>query len=292
MRPFDRTLTCLAVVTATFAASRGVRKKSLSKSGAMAAWIVGVLSVGSGLRGYVLLFFYQIASTATKYRKEWKEGLDATAAEGSIRGPSQVLACSALAIFLTLLHVVLVGEEQPIDFQQNYLAASLTCAILAHHACCLADTLASELGILATDPPFLVTKPWLRVPPGTNGGITLWGTFMSIVGGALMGLGTATMDWCSGINPIKWIPLVIMGTLSGFMGSLVDSLLGATFQATFINPENHAVYHKALAANFKHISGWDVLTNVQVNLVSIIVTSAIGGGILGPLIFDNKLPYY
>jgi uncharacterized protein (TIGR00297 family) len=288
MKPFlDPTLISLALLTATLAVVRGVRKKSLSPSGATVAWVVGVVSVGSGLRGFVLLFFYQIASIATKYRKEWKERLDATATEGSIRGPSQVLACSVIAIILTLLHVILVGEEQPIDFQQNYLAASLTCAILAHHACCLADTLASELGILATTPPVLITKPWLTVPPGTNGGVTLWGTFMSLVGGALMGLGTASMDCCSGIKPVKWIPLIILGTLSGFIGSLADSILGAIFQVTFIDPESHAIYHKAHEINFKHVSGWDVLTNVQVNLVSIIITTAIGGGILGPWFFLN-----
>jgi hypothetical protein len=52
------------------------------------------------------------------------------------------------------------------------LASQLTCAIIAHHATCLADTLASELGILSKNPPFLITQPWKRVPSGTNGGKT------------------------------------------------------------------------------------------------------------------------
>lgn len=43
-----------------------------------------------------------------------------------------------------------------------------------HFGCCLGDTLASELGILSTHPPILLTT--LRpVPPGTNGGLSLAG---------------------------------------------------------------------------------------------------------------------
>jgi uncharacterized membrane protein len=60
MQPFGLPLSCIAFSIATLMAWRGMRKKSLSKSGAIAAWCVGFLSVGSGLRGFVLLVFYQV----------------------------------------------------------------------------------------------------------------------------------------------------------------------------------------------------------------------------------------
>lgn len=287
MKPFGLVAVCLATFVPTFAVVRSLKKKTLSKSGAVAAWVVGFIMVGSGLRGFVLLLFYQIASSATKYKKEWKERQDATAALGSVRGPAQVLACSVVAVTLTIVHVLLVGDEKAIDFQKDYLAASFTCAILAHHATCLADTLASELGILNQSPPVLITQPWRIVPPGTNGGVTVLGTVMSVIGGALMGLGTAWMDWCSGITPVPTTKLFMLGSLCGLVGSWIDSILGATLQATYQNPEDRAIHHDASGPNYKHICGMNLLTNVQVNLFSICITTVVGGWVFGPWIFQS-----
>lgn len=288
MKPFGLVAMSLATSVPTLAVLRSLKKNTLSKPGAIAAWIVGFIMVGSGLRGFVLLLFYQIASAATKYKKDWKERQDATAAQGSVRGPTQVLACSAVAVILTALHVWLVGHETAIDFQQDYLAASLTCAVLAHHATCLADTLASELGILNQSPPVLITQPWRIVPPGSNGGVTVLGTIMSVIGGACMGLGTAWMDWCSGITPVPTMNLLMLGTLCGLVGSLVDSILGATLQATYQNPDDRTIHHQASQPSYKHICGIDLLTNVQVNLVSICITTLLGGWVFGPRIFQRN----
>lgn len=286
LQPFGLVASTLALSIATLIALRGAKKKSLSKSGAIAAWLVGFLSVGSGLRGFVLLFFYQIGSSATKYKKAIKEQRDATASEGSVRGPPQVFACSIISVLLSLLHVYYFGAERAIDFVDDSLPSALTCAILAHHSTCLADTLASELGILATSPPILIVQPWKKVPPGTNGGITLWGTLWSALGGTMMGFGTLLMDVLSGISPIQPLRLLLLGTLCGILGSVLDSLLGATLQATYWDPDNKMVHHQeASNLSFKHVCGRNLLTNVQVNLVSVAVTTYLGGWVLGPIVF-------
>ena len=53
----------------------------------------------------------------------------------------------------------------------------LTLSYLVFFACCVGDTCASDPGILSKSLPRLVTKPWKKVPPGTNGGV--WLCFLS-----------------------------------------------------------------------------------------------------------------
>ena len=65
--------------------------------------------------------------------------------------------------------------------------------VLGMYAAVAADTFSSELGILAEEMPVLITdvgglmrrRP-MRVPRGTNGGVTLWGLLMGLGGAACM----------------------------------------------------------------------------------------------------------
>ena len=95
----------------------------------------------------------------------------------------------------------------------------------SHFACCLGDTLASELGILSKSPPILITtfKP---VPPGTNGGMSVLGTAASLTGGFVMGLTLATtLAIENAVCRQNWVaellPLLLWGTAAGGLGSLV-----------------------------------------------------------------------
>lgn len=93
-----------------------------------------------------------------------------------------------------------------------------------------ADTLASELGILSPSAPvyLLTLRP---VPPGTNGGVSLYGLIASIVGGLLIG-GVMVADLlveragCRADSGFA-VDLIIFGVLSGFLGSLVSGAAGA-----------------------------------------------------------------
>lgn len=284
MIPFSSTAILLGAFVATSLARRGMKRKSLSQSGAIAAWFVGFLSVVTGLRGFVLLFFYQIGTWATKYKKSLKEQKDSTASEGAARGASQVLSCSLIAIALSLVRSKCCGQEEPVNFEMDPLAASLTCAILAHHSCCLADTLASELGILSVQSPLMITQPWRRVPPGTNGGVTMMGFLWSCVGGLLMGLSQILMDRLSGLTPLNVVFTLVYGSVCGLVGSILDSILGATIQATYYDADTKRVYHAGVdrPKTAKIVSGIDILNNEQVNLVSVAITTALGGWVIGP----------
>ena len=94
-----------------------------------------------------------------------------------------------------------------------------------HFACCMGDTLASELGILSSTPPILLTT-FRTVPPGTNGALSLLGTAASVGGGMAMGW---TM-WaalsvenaaCRDQTGDLFLLLLGWGAVAGGLGSLV-----------------------------------------------------------------------
>ena len=58
------------------------------------------------------LFYSKIGTMATKYKKEYKVTKDGDAGKSSVRGPSQVLACSAIAVACSLYHAICYGEEK------------------------------------------------------------------------------------------------------------------------------------------------------------------------------------
>ncbi|KAL3893864.1 MAG: hypothetical protein SGARI_007923 [Bacillariaceae sp.] len=250
---------------------------------------------------------------ATKYKKEYKATIDGTIAsnQGSTtRGVGQVLACSLLATLLSQWHAFACGAERTIEFasddesakttENDLLASQLTCAIIAHHATCLADTLASELGILNKSPPFLITQPWKRVPSGTNGGVSLLGFVWSALGGPSIIKNKIILDAFSGILASsdsntgsnnsaleQATRIMIFATCCGLLGSILDSLLGATMQQSYFDPDTKMVYQEEdqKPEKAKLVSGVNLLTNELVNVVSVALTCILGGWVVGPLVF-------
>jgi len=259
------------------------------------------------------------------------------------RGPKQVLAASALATLLSLLRACYFGRERPVDFLCHPKESRYALAVLAHHAASLADTWAGELGMAvptststtaATSQVRLITN-WNRsVPKGTNGGITVGGTTWSLIGGAVMGFLLVVVDFASG-NLIVAVAvpqtpetntttnttttsalhhalkIVGYGAVCGLVGSAVDSLLGATLQATYYDPltkrvvdsnknnkdgvvrdgsecadDDHETKNNN-RCNYEHVCGIDWLSNEQVNFVSVALTTFWGGWVLGPWWFGG-----
>lgn len=119
----------------------------------------------------------------------------------------------------------------------------LVVGIIANYAAVAADTFSSELGILSTGQPRLITSPTLRkVPRGTNGGVTLLGLGAGLLGSMI--IVTASMLFLPSCNEesahkpaggAPWTTLErrkFMGfmVLWGALGSVLDSFLGGLFQ--------------------------------------------------------------
>ena len=71
-------------------------------------------------------------------------------------------------------------------------------------------------------------------------------------------------------------PMIFVGLVSGVLGSVVDSLLGANLQATYYDFDRKQIVKRgkfnADNANVKIIQGIDILSNEAVNFYSITIT--------------------
>ncbi|KIK38176.1 hypothetical protein CY34DRAFT_406067 [Suillus luteus UH-Slu-Lm8-n1] len=300
---------------ATLLSVHGLRSRSLSFSGAVTAFVVGFSILAAPVRtmGVTLIVFYLIGSRATKYGKKQKAQLEDDYQDAGYRSGAQVL-CNSFTVLLAsgiwclafapdvlpwslvkpyihsgsaLLDGVPYGDGQwcPLDATvSSGLSRALMLVALGHFACCLGDTLASELGILSSRPPILITT-LKTVPPGTNGGVSLGGTLASLFGGLSMGV---TMFISFVVENAhcrsSWMTilpsLVFWGSVAGAGGSLLDSFLGATLQRTRYSVDKKLILtgHQAepdrgRKDTVKVISGLNLLTNNQVNLLSSIGTA-------------------
>eukprot|EP00750_Incisomonas_marina_P012117 INCI16580.2.p1 GENE.INCI16580.2~~INCI16580.2.p1 ORF type:complete len:236 (-),score=33.33 INCI16580.2:284-991(-) len=225
----------VAAAVATVVAKRGVKKKSLSVAGARAAFAVGFVSLALSYRfGLTLIAFYYTSSRLTKWRAEEKQKLEADFEKESQRGVAQVLSSSIVGCVIAACYAAHAGADAALSFRDDWLGAWLLAAYLGHYACCAGDTWASEVGILDTcGLPRLALAPWRSVPKGTNGGMSVVGTAASLAGGLFMGFSFALLgSLFVGAEAFQLGPLVCIGGFAGFVGSLLDSMLGQLFQAS------------------------------------------------------------
>ncbi len=111
------------------------------------------------------------------------------------------------------------------------------CASGAALAASLADSMASELGILSKSAPRDICT-LKKVQPGISGGVSALGLAMSAMGAAIIGA------ICFGQGKGMVFALVI--TISGFLAALVDSALGSAMQAKYRCPVCGALTEKKI----------------------------------------------
>lgn len=236
---------------------------SLSRSGAIAAAMVGTLTFGVGgpLPAVLLLLFFFSSSGLSRLGGARKRAVAAAFSKGGRRDHGQVLANGALAALLSVGFGLTGGA---------LWLAGLAGALAAVNA----DTWATELGVLARQDPRRITTGE-RVPAGTSGAVSLPGVLAALGGGLWIGLPAGLA---------RGEPALI-GVLmaAGLAGSLFDSLLGATVQAIYTCPacrketERHPI-HGCGAATVP-LRGWRWLDNDGVNFGASLVGALFGAGL-------------
>jgi len=233
------------------------RARSLSRSGAYAAILVGTLIFGLGgwQWAIILLTFFVSSSALTRLFGKRKAALNEEFEKGGQRDAAQVLANGAVASLFAGLHFFFPATAWP------WLAFSASMAAVN------ADTWATELGVLNPVPPRLITNG-KSVDRGTSGAISFYGTFSVLTGAALIAILAIVLNPYNHSSLITYYFLLV--TLAGITGALFDSLLGATVQAIYRCPrcdketERHPVHTCEMET--VQIRGWKWLNNDMVNL--------------------------
>ncbi|TKA82375.1 hypothetical protein B0A55_01399 [Friedmanniomyces simplex] len=245
---------------------------------------------------WLLILFFLLGTVVTRIGHKAKARITQSATdtgeggEGA-RTSAQVFANSGTACVLILLHVWLLNSTPftsstlPLSPGPYFpvLESALPVGVVAQYAAVAADTFSSELGILAKSQPFLITAPWKKVPPGTNGGVTFDGLLYGGLGSVLL-VQTAALA-------LKFLPpYIILAPPTaalligmGLLGSVIDSLLGAVVQATVTDKGTGRVVEGAGGQRVKVGGervqmGWDLLTNNGVNFAMAALTSVIAMG--------------
>jgi uncharacterized protein (TIGR00297 family) len=198
-----------AGITVCFALlARAVR--GVSSSGAVGGGLACLaLFVGAGRGAFAVLtalFAVTWVSTRLGYRRKQELGL-AERREG--RNATQVLANLAVAAACALVFAA--------SGNRAWILAAV--AALAEAA---TDTVASEIGQSRRREAWMITTG-KRVPAGTDGGVTPSGTLAGLAAGMVIAALAAVCGLVA--RREMWIAVV-----AGFVGMLLDSLMGATIQ--------------------------------------------------------------
>lgn len=245
----------IAVPVTLLLVARAYTNKSLTPAGIVAAVVTAICHAVHpwNLPFALLVVFFLIGSRVTHVKEAEKARLTLSS-KGTSGGEGprthvQVLANSAVASVLCLLHAyqlsqrpnVLAGDDVGTTCF-NWRGDLLIIGIIANYAAVAADTFSSELGILSSEEPVLITT-MRKVPRGTNGAVTMWGLMAGAAGSmAIMTTTVIFLPLCEGEmagqaggyewsgndkHNLLWF-LAIWGTL----GSVLDSFLGARFQSS------------------------------------------------------------
>ncbi len=180
--------------------------------------VVGMITFGfAGVWAAAALIFFFVSSSIIT-RKKRPNGVDAGKVplrsvdpyHNSRRDGYQVWANGFWVAVFALLWF---------QFEQIYFMMAIFGAI----ATATADTWATELGAREEGRTRLITT-FKKVPPGTDGGISLKGTFAAILGSCALASLLLVMPEQVELN------IVITVAAAGLLGSIADSYLGAYFQ--------------------------------------------------------------
>ncbi len=259
---FNITSLIIGTISSFFICFFSYKKKFLTKDGSITAFILGSLIFGLGeLKWSIpLLTFFISSSLLSKYRKIKDFKINNHFEKTGIRDHYQVLANGGIGGLLIILNLFFYNELFYFMFVSSI---SAVCS----------DTWGTEIGTLREQKTFDILT-FKKVNQGISGGISIIGLIGSLLGSFVVSL--SSIYW---INKTNFFLIIIVG----FMGSLIDSVLGKLIQAQYKCSECGIVTEKKIHCrqSTEQISGISWINNDWVNFFA-----GLSGSLLFLLIFN------
>jgi uncharacterized protein (TIGR00297 family) len=223
----------------------GFRRQALTPSGAWAGWFSGAaVTAGGWNQAIVLLAFFLSSSALSRLPMRRQTAVLEFWEKGSRRDAVQVAANGGIA--------TLAGLAQA--WRPGTLAAAAGFGSLAAAS---ADTWATEIGARYGGGPRRITDG-KRLAPGASGGVTVIGLLGSVAGALFIAMVAVALP--DGGRRGRREQLLLLAC-AGITGSLVDSALGATMQATrlcpvCLSPTERRVHRCGAATTMQHGVAW------------------------------------
>lgn len=243
------------------------RRGSLSASGAGAALVVGTcIGAGGGAVWFAVLFAFFVTSTALgKVGRARKEAVKREFSKGDTRDAWQAIANGGVAAAAA---VGMLVWPSPV-WGAAFLGAMATAN---------GDTWATELGVLSAGEPISLVR-LRRVPRGTSGAVSGLGMAATAGGALTVGLVAAAGAADFGGSVLR---VIAIAAIAGTMGSLADSLLGATVQSGYhcaaCDRASEGERHHC-GATARHVKGVRWFDNDVVNGVATLIGALLGAAL-------------
>lgn len=203
-------------------------KKALDLLGSIFMIIMGVIIIfAAGVNWLFLIFLFLVLGVGfTRYKHDYKKEIGIYEGTRTIKNVvSNGIVAFVMAAF------------------GNYAG------FIGSIATATADTMASEVGVVTT--PRLISN-FKKVPPGTDGGISVVGTIAGILGAGLIGLAAYIL----GVYP-DLTRTIVIAVVAGTFGCFVDSILGAVLEIKgYLNNEHVNLLATLAGALLGNIMVW------------------------------------
>jgi len=185
----------------------------LTLDGSTSAWLLGVITFGiAGIEGAAILLFFFISSSLLSKNSR---SLDNVRELKFRRTGAQVWANGFWFGFFTLLGLL-------VDLELFKVAAYSSLAFAT------SDTWASEIGGNRIKGTTWSINGFQKVPPGTDGAISIAGTFAAVGGALSIGVLVGVL------LPTNSLVMGILVASTGLVATFMDSWLGAHFQDQYL----------------------------------------------------------
>jgi uncharacterized protein (TIGR00297 family) len=271
----------LGVGTNTLMAVIAYKRESVSVSGAITGFVIGFLIyIGGGLLFWLHLGAFFISSTVLgHFKRKEKELSTAQHEKHSTRDGVQVISNAGPGAVTAILYLFFPHPAVLTAFAASFAAAN-------------ADTWAGEIGMLSSGPPVSIISRQ-RLPAGASGGVTRLGFYASAAGAAFItcfscasilfdivfsttfgaDIITASFIFSDNLSTSVAVTLLFgfIITFCGSIGSVIDSILGATIQAEYQCTVSGVRTERPYTDNLPNvlIKGFSRITNDTVNLISV-----------------------